>query len=153
MAKKNKRPGQRERVENNKKPRNIENPNSWLSKTPSWVFSKHDFQHSNWSLKCCDDLFEDIILKLKSFEGMTWDAINKQKHSKEGKSSNHFVKVNDLTKEAQKRIQELGIFDDEVYSLRLKGKLRLYGIINDGIFNIIWYDKEHKIYPSAKKHT
>ncbi|WP_316160664.1 hypothetical protein [Clostridium sp.] len=32
-------------------------------------------------------------------------------------------------------------------------KLRLYGIINDGTFNIIWYDKKHKIYLSKKKHT
>ena len=147
---KNKKPSKKEEIRNKKHPNNIKNPDSYLSKNPAWIFSKHDHLHSKWSLKYCNNLYEDIILKLKSFEGMTWDEINKQQHGKFGKSSNHFVKIADLTKEAQKRIQILGIIDDVVYSLRLEGKLRLYGMLEDGIFNIIWYDKNHEIYPVEK---
>ncbi len=44
--------------------------------------------------------------------------------------------------------------DTEWASLRVGGKERIIGYIEDGyIFNIVFFDMEHKFYPSTKKHT
>lgn len=58
-------------------------------------------------------------------------------------------------KKHKKRFSELNLeeYADQVYSLRLMNKTRIYGILRDGIFSILWYEKEHEIYPSVKKHT
>lgn len=135
-----------------KNPTNKTNPDNWKMKTPVWVFSRHDEHHEKWSLTVCENIYNEVLTKLMSFEGMTWDEINRQTHD-HGKSSNHFLKISILTKEAQKRIQELHIYEDEIYSLRLNNKKRLFGIINDNKFSIIWYDQEHEVYPYDKKHT
>lgn len=70
------------------------------------------------------------------------------------KTRNHHVSVRDFIPEAQKRLA--GIFNEEyqeLYSLRLSGKERLWGIIEGGVFYIVWYDKHHEVCPSEKKNT
>lgn len=147
-----KKPHRSVNVSGNKKSSSKEDPNNWLRKNPVWVFSRHDNQHDKWSLTCCRDIYDDVISKLASFEGMTWGCINQQTHDK-GKSSNHFIEISKLTKDAQNRIESLHIYEDEIYSLRLSNKERLFGVIEDNKFCIIWYDKNHEVYPYKKKHT
>ncbi len=51
--------------------------------------------------------------------------------------------------EAQNRLQELGIDDlDYISRFRLGSKPRLYGFICQHVFFILWWDPEHRIYPS-----
>lgn len=85
---------------------------------------------------------------------MTWNEIDKQTHDN-GKSSNHFVKIENFTKKAKDRFNELNLdeFSDNVYSIRLKNKERLYGILIDGVFFILWYDINHTVYDYKLKHT
>ena len=66
-------------------------------------------------------------------------------------TNNHYEDVADLCKEARDRIIELKLIDiDRVFSLRLSGTERLFGILEDGIFSIIWYDPNHEIYPISE---
>ncbi len=54
----------------------------------------------------------------------------------------------------KKRLEE--IEQDEIalfYSLRLSGKKRMWGIKDNNIFWILWWDPFHEICPSFKKHT
>lgn len=134
-----------------KQAKSIEKPESFLSKHPSWRFERADTEY-RWSIVYAG--FSEIIRSLRNFERMTWGEIAKQTHDN-GKSSNHYVALNDLCKEAQKRFSELNLeeYADQVYSLRLMNKTRIYGILRDGIFSILWYEEEHEIYPSVKKHT
>ncbi len=70
------------------------------------------------------------------------------------KKQNHNISVDDLVKEAQDRLFE--IFSeqlDELTSLRLTGKGRVWGQINEGVMELIWWDAEHWICESNKKHT
>ena len=83
---------------------------------------------------------------------MTWGEIDTITSDK-GKSKNHFVEAKDFIKGAQGRLQCLKIRDDSLYSLALTNKLRLYGILHDGTYQIVWCDVEHEIYPSKKKGT
>ena len=50
-----------------------------------------------------------------------------------------------------KKLQSLKYLSKDlrtVFSLRLKGKLRLIGLIdeNTGVFKVIWYDAKHEVY-------
>ena len=70
------------------------------------------------------------------------------------KKQNHNISVDDLVKEAQDRLFE--IFSeqlDELTSLRLTGNQRVWGQINEGVMELIWWDSEHQICKSNKKHT
>ena len=85
--------------------------------------------------------------KLRDYESMEWGFIERAQHGKSGKSKNHFVNVEDLSKEARDRLSELGINDDQLYSLRLDGLSRIYGIRELNVLEIIWIDLSHEIYP------
>ncbi len=131
-----------------KKPVIHVDPNSYLDKTPTWRFIKTDISHDKWSIKKCCDFNHDVLDKLVSFERQTWSEI-----SIHSKKQNHHISVNELIKDARNRLEELKVYEDELFSLRLDGTTRLYGILQDGVFNIIWYDCNHEICPSKKKHT
>ena len=72
----------------------------------------------------------------------------------DAKKQNHNVSVDDLVKEAQDRLTE--IFSeqlDELTSLHLTDKGRFLGKINEGVKDLLWWDAEHRVCPSHKKHT
>jgi hypothetical protein len=92
------------------------------------------------------DLLWEIHNKLSSFERMTWADI--------GRHGSHAISVEDLCADAQKRLRDLRLDDiDEVYSLRLTGKRRIFGIRDRHTLKILWWDPGHTCCPSQKKHT
>lgn len=94
--------------------------------------------------------FKKIYPKLKTYENNTWDEIRQYTHRGKGnanKSNNHFVSIDKLSKEAQERLNILGFSDrSEIYSLRLEGKIRIYGFRELNYMDIIWIDLNHEIY-------
>lgn len=94
--------------------------------------------------------FEKIYPKLKIFENNTWEEIRLYTHGKNNKSNNHNVSIQNLCKEARDRLDELGYSDrSEIYSLRLEGKIRIYGFKELNYLDIIWVDFNHEIYPTS----
>lgn len=140
-------------ITGNKVPKNIEDPDSYLKKTPVWVFKRCDREHEKWSLNKCDNFYEDILDKLISFESMTWSEIMSAAGGRTSGTNSHFELISEMVKEAQRRAMELKLDVDQLFSLRLEGKKRLYGIIDNGKFYIVWYTSDHDIYLSNKKHT
>lgn len=129
----------------NKNIKRTENVFSYYNTFPVWSFKIMDTEHAKWSLSSISNLYNIIIGKLKEYEGMTWGEIMS---ASGGKSSgngnnNHFEEISSLNPEAQKRWKELKLEEyDSVFSLRLTGKQRLYGLLlKDGVFRIIWFDK------------
>lgn len=146
MSKKTKR---KEKVIGKKKTRLSENANSFMSKTPVWKFDRVDFNHETWNIENCDVLKEQLFKKMKSLEGQTWFEIDKKSNGK-----HHFIPIDNLIKSAQTRAEEIRISEyEELYSLRLTGTLRLFGILENGEYSLVWYDSGHEICPSQKKHT
>jgi hypothetical protein len=119
----------------------------FVKKEASWAVGRIDKCCSwGWENITLDGLWGDIHSKLKSFESMNWASIMQ--------NGSHFVEVNKLIPEAQKRLSELRIDDlDELFSLHLTNTKRIWGILDNGVLSIIWYDPSHKICPSPKKHT
>lgn len=135
---------------NLKHPKNSESPTGYLNKHPVWAFQSCDIQCQEWSITTCDSFYDVIITKLASFEGMTWGGNTKGIWGKKKGTNSHFEKISDMCNDAQKRAEEIHLDVDELFSLRLTGELRLYGILQDGVFSIIWYDPCHKVYPVKK---
>ena len=93
-------------------------------------------------------LFE-VHEKLRGFESQTWHEI-----LIDGKQRNHYVEVTKLAPEARKRLQELRLDDiDELVSLRLSARERIWGILESGVLKLLWWDPQHRVCPSKKRHT
>jgi hypothetical protein len=83
--------------------------------------------------------------RLAQFETMTWSEILVQ-----AKKQNHSIEVTDLCKEARRRLEERRFLLDEVVSLRLSGKERVFGYLENGVLVLLWWDPDHQVCPSLK---
>ena len=150
MVKKVKQPKQAREVPSpSKQPRIAVDPNSYYQKSPSWRVGKMEFVDPfGWHILDANGV-NVIREKLANFETMTWKEI-----LLDAKKQNHNVSVDKLIKEAQDRLFE--IFSeqlDELTSLHLTGKVRVWGKIDEGGMDLIWWDADHRVCPSHKKHT
>lgn len=134
-------------------PNEIENPNEYLRLSPIWSFKKFDIEHEKWGLKNDSNEYHEMIKKLKDYEGMTWESIEKASGGKKkGNGTNsHSIPFSELISDAQRRLRFLKMDDcDEVFSLRFTGKKRLIGIRTGRTLHIIWHDCNHEICISKK---
>lgn len=137
-----------------KEPRKIQNPNSFYDQTPVWSFSRCDFEHSKWGICKDGSCIESILKRLSSFEGQTWKEIFSDTSGRNGNTKHHQIETYKIIKEAQERLTGIGMGQyDTLYSMSISGKIRMWGVISQGVFMIIWIDRNHEICPSHKRHT
>jgi len=146
---KNKQPKAREIPSTSKQPKVAGDPQDYYQKKPAWRISKMEFSAPfGWHILDANGI-ASILEKLANFETMTWREI-----LLDAKKQNHNVSVDKLIKEAQDRLTEISLDDlDELTSLHLTGKGRVWGIIDQGVMNLLWWDPDHQVSPSHKKHT
>ena len=102
---------------------------------PDWQSENHKDNH-----------FCLIAKRLKDKQGIPWPE------TRADHSNDHRVPMANLSPEAQKRLMDLQLDDYEVlYSFRLTGKWRIWGIAQDSIFQVLWWDPRHQVCPSKKK--
>ena len=90
--------------------------------------------------------YKSLIEKLAAFETMSEAEL--------GSCGCHFIDVTDLCKEAQRRLVEIDLDDlDEIFSIRINGKVRIHCVHRPQYMRVLWYDPEHKVCPSPKKYT
>ena len=123
-------------------------PRSHDSDLISWHLSTFDHEGPWGSHQFDRTTFKALLLdKVKWFESMTWRDVKKGGDS-------HSVAIEKLIKPAQDRLQELKLDDiDELFSLRCTGKQRIWGIETGAVLRLLWWDPDHQICPSPKKHT
>ena len=122
--------------------------------------SQHDSipnKHFSWHMKNAEldgpfgwkkiDIatFINVVLsKLQDYESMTWGEI-------EGGES-HFVDCEKLCRKAQKRLEEIGKGSiEDLFSLRIDGKKRIWGDRQGACLILLWWDPNHQVCPSSKK--
>lgn len=89
---------------------------------------------------------QDLFHKIFDSQKLTWQTLRE--------NGSHLVQVNDLCTMAQKRLVELSKDDyEELFSLRVTGRKRIWGIKDGSILWLLWWDPEHEVCPSHKKHT
>ena len=145
---KNKQPKKLESPTLGKHP-NAHDPSSAKYSHPSWIVGAMDieWEEFGWGKASEHELKNIIQPKLRDFESMTWNDITAPDKS-------HNVEKWKLIKEARDRLIKLQLDDiDELYSLRLGGKRRIWGIRAANFLKIIWWDPNHLICPSSKRNT
>lgn len=123
-------------------------PANYNTEFPSWQIATID-KDGRWGWGNLDPrvLWDVIFSKVSSFETMTWADI------KSGTGS-HSIPVSDIIQEAQNRLFEINQNDvDKLFSLRLSGTRRIWGIMDRHILKIIWWDPNHEICPSDLRYT
>lgn len=125
-------------------------PDEYLQSEPSWRFCFYD-AGGKWTFTN-EEFHNDILDHLIAYERMCWKDIIQASggKSKGNGTNNHSIQVADIIKEARDRLNEIAVYRDELFSLRLTGKKRLWGFRVHNILNIIWYDSNHEIYPTQK---
>jgi hypothetical protein len=132
-----------------KAPKTRGNPEDYLQLTPAWRISKLHFKDPyGWHVLTIDDA-RTIHQKLLHLESMTWQEILVK-----GRKHYHLIEKTQLCSSAQAHLEEMAIDDiDELLSLRLSGTERIWGILDRGIVQLLWWDPNHEICPSPLKHT
>lgn len=113
---------------------------------PEFRAGKMDMD-GNWGWKNFNPIdMQELLQKIFDSQKLTWQQLRDRK--------SHLVKVEQLTSGSQKRLRDLKQDDlDELYSLRLTGKKRIWGIKDGNILWLLWWDPEHEICPSLLKNT
>lgn len=130
-----------------KNPRAAVAPQNFDKERPSWGLQTIEKDGPfGWSKIPHKELWDNIIKKLGEFETMTWAEIKGP--------NNHFISIDKCDKKAQKRLKDIDQDDvDQLFSLRLMGKYRVFGIMEGAKLKILWCDPDHLVCPSKLKHT
>lgn len=142
-----KKPVHAQSFSSSKNPRTSIDPKSFDSEVINWHLRLIDFEFEYGWLNIDIETFRSqIINKMRSVELMTWDQIKK--------ADSHNIAITSLIPEARKRLEQLHLLDaGELFSLRLSGIERIWGIRDKTTFKVLWWDPQHKICPSFKKNT
>lgn len=114
----------------------------------SWRFQHFDWD-GPWSFADMDD-FREVECQLRKFETMT---IHELFHN--GKEPGKRYEVARIPEpKALTRLEALNLSDqDEICRLRLSGTKRLYGFLVGTVFHFVFWDPDHQVWPTEKKHT
>jgi hypothetical protein len=130
-----------------KTPRAGGDPDDANRQTPVWSVSRFDHD-GPWGRNGCSPeaiIWETIFPKMVSYESMTWnDILQNRKY-------NHSVEVDKMIKAARDRLMVLRMDEyEELFRFRLAGTGRVWGIRDGRVFQILWWDPDHKVCPSTK---
>ncbi len=141
MPKKPKRATAKESPRGGKEPRT---PPIRELEPPQWSFVLVDIG-AQWSFSNMKGpQLAKALRRLGEFEKMTWAAIEQ--------GGSHPIQVTEIISDARKRLVKIRQDDEDVlFSLRMSGKQRIWGIRDRHILRILWWDPNHEVYPSSKK--
>jgi hypothetical protein len=113
----------------------------------SWRFSRIDKGGPfSWSDLAEPADYKAVMERLHCFETMCAREIRE--------SGSHDIEIANLSKEARQRLQEIQQDDiDSLMSFRITGPKRVFCIREREVMRVLWYDPNHQVCPSIKKHT
>ena len=128
-----------------KKPKIVADPEAYYHRNPSWRFTRAEMVDPfGWHELTAEEA-HFVREKLIEFEKRTWaDILVKDE------DHNHDIEISKLSEQARERFNELNIACDVVHSLRLSGKNRVIGIMDNGVFEVLWWDPDHQVCPVKK---
>ena len=133
-------------AQNNSQRKSVRKNQTDNSNHVCWQFSLMDLSGPYSCSEIKQDEWLLILSKMRLWKTMTWNEI-------EGRRD-HSISIENLSSIAKKRLTDIQLDDiDEVFSLHIDGKKRLFGIRDRNIFKVLWWDREHEVCPSPKKHT
>ena len=133
-----------------KTPQVVEKGDALYKLSPQWSFSLCDMQHESWGISHNTAYLANMLARFKEWERVTWGDVLMPTAGRKSNTQSHPIPVGKLDKRAAKRLTELNLDSHDIlYSLAITGKQRVWGIMIEetGIFQLLWYDAHHEIYP------
>lgn len=141
---KNKQPKHSQSPLSRKVATHAKNPEGYQNQFIGWHFQCMD-QEGTWPCDCM--AIVDFMHLLCEYEKMKWSEALQDRN-------NHPMPLDQICRAAQRRIEELGYGGAEnLYQLKIKGaggKQRLWGLRVENIFQILWWDPNHTVYPMPR---
>ena len=137
-----------------KQPKHIQKPT--VTKQATHTKNPEGYQHQliAWHLHCMDNsgpwpcnhsVLKMILPRLHEYEKKRWYEVVRQ-------IRNHPMPTDKIERPAQRRLNDLGFGDTgTLYQLEIKGgqkAQRLWGIRQENVFQILWWDPNHTVYIS-----
>ena len=125
-----------------------------------WAFSEAD-KGGPWAwMKITEKDLKEVIKKLGDFETMRSSELTGS-HSM---GTAEFCSKEQICSKAQTRLKSIKSSEwleesDGIISFRISGKKRLWCLLDTGsadnqtLYQILWWDPEHEVWPTEKKHT
>ncbi|MDO8847265.1 MAG: hypothetical protein Q7W51_02605 [Coriobacteriia bacterium] len=114
----------------------------------AWRFEYFHRQGSffGWDALIAKGGFEQLMLHLRDFEGMNVERLFHHYTRKPGK----YYEPPDIVPnpDAKRVLAEQYDDQDRLYLLRLWGSCRLFGFVSGNVFNVLWWDPDHLIWPT-----
>ena len=128
-----------------------EQTGGYFKHIPTFSFSRYD-KTAPW-LKNQDNrpTIDSVLEVLYGYSGQTWAQIYSATGGRRHGTNSHHIDVMNLSKEAQEQANEISLNEGRLFSLRLGGTIRLFGIIEpNGCFFVIWFDPNHEVCPDIR---
>ena len=112
---------------------------------PVWHVGSMDWDGPyGWAALTDPALVRELWERLRAFESMSWVEIEQQ-------GGSHNVEIAKLSAEARQRLVELRQDDvDELFSLRMTGRRRVWGFREANVLRFLWWDPDHQVCPVDK---
>ncbi len=133
-----------------REPRKLNIDHDDISKRrPVWRFEELDTAWPPAAVALTTAQFMMLHAKLGAYESQTlheiWSLLDNGCKGYE---------VENLPNPAAKRLLEMEKDDATLlHSLRLNGAYRVWGILRENVYYVLWLDPEHEVWPSHLKHT
>lgn len=109
----------------------------------------HKFdQEWNWKLTAAETA--ELLSLLEELAKLTWREVRQLNAN--GHKRHHAQPVQSVCQAAQKRLEEIELDLEELFRLRHGSTLRIWGYLVGPVFRIIWYDRNHRVYPTEPKN-
>ncbi|MFZ1917583.1 MAG: hypothetical protein WAU58_08430 [Terriglobales bacterium] len=120
-------------------------PSSVDTQTIAWHFHRLDHQHEHWGWsKLSAKQWREMLTQLVAFEGLTWAALQAQSGGRKHGTNHHPIEINKFCAAAKSRLITLHLDDfDTLFSLRINNTLRLYGVRDGRVLQLVWHDPHH----------
>lgn len=149
----------KKRLKKQKAPKNNKSISENLRKPPDigqnfvqWTVCEMDHEYGgswDWHLKS-NEAYK-VLGYLEELSKKTWGEVEQERTgNKDGHRKHHSMLVSELCKEARDRLKERfqnEELPEELYRFRLAGKVRLWGMRSQTTFKLIWFDRNHEVYP------
>lgn len=130
-----------------KKPRLGGDPADAERLRPTWRVGAVDWDGPfGWGRLTEPTLLRELWQRLRDFESMSWTDIEH--------AGSHNVATDKLCAAARQRLEELQQDDvDDLFSLRITGRRRVWGFREANVLRLLWWDPEHQVCPSTLANT
>lgn len=106
----------------------------------------------DWELPTSDAF--RLLDFLEESSQRTWGELLSDRTGGNSRHKKHHAhRVDSLPRPATDRLKKLGFIDrgeEQLFRFRIDGKGRLWGYRSGALFRVVWWDAEHRVYPTER---